>query len=221
MVKDLPWVAALSLLPVVLAACERAYHFHRELGKLQLALEQEQLEKEKFEQRLQNIASEQLLELHKLVTQATLSECFSTILETANYASRLQNLPTTEFSLRRIVPTGEAIYFAVKIPAESYNYLRRQDLFSLFREQNGAKHPIAILRIDQLNEPEKTVFLKLENELDQKICQSLWALTRASDGRNVKGFGVKPLVDVAEFAGKNMAEVSNALTLLRDKLNAG
>lgn len=219
MVKHLPWVTALSLLPVVFAACERAYHFYHELEKVKLALQQEQVEKQQLDQRLKSIASEQLQELHRLVTRATQRESFSALLETVDYISRLQNLPTSPFSLRRIVAVGETIYLAVKVPAEFHKHLRRQDRFALFREQEGAKHLIAILCINQLNEVEKTVFLKLEDELDQKICGPLWELARSTDFRDVKGYGVKPLFDVTDFGGKNMDEVRCVLTLLCDKLN--
>jgi len=217
--KNLPWTACLFLLPLLIALVDRAYHLHLDLRASEVALERTVAEKQQISDRLHQFSSESLAALQAIIERSTVDACFASILNIADYLSRLQLLENTTFSLRRITPMGEAIYFAVRVPAESFSRLREADPFVLYSEKHGAKHAIAALRVSQLSPASRTFFLKLESEIAQDLCRSLWDLTRASEGTNVKGFGVRPMFEVAPFAGKNMREVQQALVLLRDMIN--
>jgi hypothetical protein len=216
---NLPWIGFMVILPALIAFADTAVRSHLENRRLRLELDVAVNQRTEAERQLQLISSSALLRFEEFAIRGSFDECFDSIYGFAAYVGRLQKLTKTQFDLRDVFVTGNCLYVAAKASAGALAQLREDDPFVMFTKRSGLNHPVAKLRLHQVNEKQEAIFLEVTGVLDEATVSSLRVLSQSASARGLRDFGMNPEVCTAAFAGEDMEAVTRALDILRDNIN--
>lgn len=218
--NNLPWIAFLSLLPWLIGALDVAVRSQSENRQIRRELEVEQSNHADTQRKLQTISADHLIRIEELLLRGTVEECFDTIHAFSAYVGRLKKLTKMHFDVREVFVAGEALYIAAKTPATALEYFRENDAFLMYVKRSGLNHPIAKLRLHQVNEKQEAIFLQVVSELDMPTIASLRSLAQSASARGLKDFGISPELSTEPFAGHDMDAVTRTLEIIRENLSA-
>ena len=207
----------MALFPLLIGCIDSVIRVHAANQKLTEGLTTESLQRADAEQKLQQISSDSLVRIEAILEQATFNKSFDFILQTCDCIGRLQYLSQVTFDIRTITCIGGAFYVVVRVPDDALPRLREGDRFIL-TTNGGLRHPIAELRLHQINLQEETVFFKMGNALDETTTAALMGLTQCSGPQNLGNYSVSPEIDISAFRDINMEYAQNAIARLQNEL---